>query len=297
MFAELGYDAAGVRDVIRRTDLASGTFYNYFPDKESVFRAVVDESAQEVRRRLRDVRAHATTLEEFVGDAYRAWFAFLVEDQLMFELMQRNAGPIRSLFGDPILGAGVEELLEDLRAAIDRGDVPPLDADYMAGAMAGVALELGVRMAERTPADVDGAARFATELFLGGIERLEPGLTRQWACASWDARTRSSSISSARGGTDRRSGSPPSSGSAARSRPSTSATRVGAGRATAESSAARCAQPLGVRAAGVAERHARDRGGAEVRARARSAAARRSRRVLAGGEEVERSENIATSMA
>jgi AcrR family transcriptional regulator len=172
VFAELGYDAAGVRDVIRRTELASGTFYNYFPDKEAVFRAVVDESAQEVRRRLRAVRASARTLEEFVGDAYRAWFEFLVEDRLMFELMQRNAGPIRSLFGDPILGAGIDELLEDLKAAIERGDVPLLDADYLAGAMAGAALELGVRMAERSPADVEGAARFATDLFLGGIARL-----------------------------------------------------------------------------------------------------------------------------
>lgn len=172
VFAELGYDAAGVRDVIRRTELASGTFYNYFPDKESVFRAVLDQSAQEVRRRLRAVRSSASTLEQFVGDAYRAWFEFLVEDRLMFKLMQRNAGTIRSMFGDPILGAGVEDLLEDLRAAIGRGELPPLDADYMAGAMAGAALELGVRMAERSPADVEGAARFATELFLGGIERL-----------------------------------------------------------------------------------------------------------------------------
>jgi AcrR family transcriptional regulator len=172
VFAELGYDAAGVRDVIRRTELASGTFYNYFPDKEAVFRAVVDESARQVRRRLRTVRARARTLEEFVGDAYRAWFDFLVEDRLMFELMKRNAGVIRSLFGDPILGAGVEELLDDLRAAILRGDIPPLDADYMAGAMAGVALELGVRMTDRDPADIEGAARFATQLFLGGIERL-----------------------------------------------------------------------------------------------------------------------------
>ena len=175
VFAELGYDAAGVRDVIRRTELASGTFYNYFADKEAVFRAVVDESAQEVRRRLRDARSGAQTLEQFVGDAYRAWFEFLVEDELMFELMQRNAGPIRALFGDPILGSGVQELLDDITAAIDRGDLPPHDADYMAGAMAGVALELGVRMAERSPADVEGAARFATELFLGGIARLSAG--------------------------------------------------------------------------------------------------------------------------
>lgn len=172
VFAELGYDAAGVRDVIRRTELASGTFYNYFPDKESVFRAVLDESAQEVQLRLRAVRAGARSVEEFVGDAYRAWFEFLVEDELMFKLMQRNAGPIRSLFGDPILGAGIDELLDDLRAAIARGDLPPMDANYMAGAMAGAALELGVRMAEREPADVEGAARFATELFLGGIERM-----------------------------------------------------------------------------------------------------------------------------
>ena len=172
VFAELGYDAASVRDVIRRTELASGTFYNYFPDKESVFRAVLDESAQEVRRRLRAVRAQSRTLEGFVGDAYRAWFEFLVEDELLFELMQRNAGPIRALFGDPILGAGVDELVEDLRSAIARGDLPGLDADYMAGAMAGAALELGVRMAERRPTDVEGAARFATELFLGGIDRL-----------------------------------------------------------------------------------------------------------------------------
>jgi AcrR family transcriptional regulator len=172
VFAELGYDAAGVRDIVRRTELASGTFYNYFPSKEAAFRAVLDESAQEIRRRLRGVRARANTLQEFVGDAYRAWFEYLVEDRLLFELMQRNAGPIRALFGDPILGAGVDELLEDLRGAIARGDLSPFDAAYMAGAMAGAALELGVRMTEREPADIDGAARFATELFLGGISRM-----------------------------------------------------------------------------------------------------------------------------
>ncbi len=172
VFAELGYDAAGVRDIVRGTELASGTFYNYFEDKEAVFRAVVDESAQEIRVRLRAVRAEALTLEEFVGDAYRVLFHFLVEDRLLFQLLQRNAGPIRALFGESVLGAGVADLFDDLRAAVERGDLPPVDAEYMAGAMAGVALELGVRMADRDPPDADGAARFATDLFLGGIARL-----------------------------------------------------------------------------------------------------------------------------
>src|ERR1051325_10456523 len=34
VFAEMGYGAASVRDIVRRTDLASGTFYNYFKDKD-----------------------------------------------------------------------------------------------------------------------------------------------------------------------------------------------------------------------------------------------------------------------
>lgn len=174
-FAELGYDAAGVRDVIGRTELASGTFYNYFPDKEAVFAAVLDETSLRLRRRLAAVRRDARGIEAFVGDAYGALFAFLVEDRLTFELIRRNAGPIRSLFGDPILGAGVRELLADVTVAITRGDLPPLDADYLAGAMAGVALELATRMVERDPPDVTGATRFATELFLGGIARLTGG--------------------------------------------------------------------------------------------------------------------------
>ncbi len=33
---EYGYKRVTVRDIIRRTNLASGTFYNYFPDQQSL---------------------------------------------------------------------------------------------------------------------------------------------------------------------------------------------------------------------------------------------------------------------
>jgi AcrR family transcriptional regulator len=172
VFSQLGYETATVRDIVRRTDLASGTFYNYFPDKESVLRALVEGNAEVLRARLREARARAISLEHFVGDAYREYFRFVAEDRPTFELMRRNAGTIRELLDEPSFWAGVEELEDDLRAAIDRGDAPPLDADYMAAAMAGAGLEVAMRMVERQPVDVEGAAGFATALFLGGIERL-----------------------------------------------------------------------------------------------------------------------------
>jgi AcrR family transcriptional regulator len=35
VFAEKGLGAATARDIVRETDLATGTFYNYFRDKEN----------------------------------------------------------------------------------------------------------------------------------------------------------------------------------------------------------------------------------------------------------------------
>jgi AcrR family transcriptional regulator len=172
VFAEMGYGSATVRDIVRRTELASGTFYNYFPDKESLFRAVLEESAVEIRARVRSARRQATSLEEFVAAGYREYFGFLASDPQAFELMRRNSGTIRAMFDEPIFGAGVEELAADLRAAITIGIVPELDAEYMAAAMVGAALEVGVTMVKREPPDVEGATRFATTVLVGGIERL-----------------------------------------------------------------------------------------------------------------------------
>ena len=172
VFADLGYGAASVRDIVRATDLAAGTFYNYFPDKEAVFRALVDDFAEEARRRVRVARLRATSGAAFVEDAYRAYFEYVVEDPEMVLVIRRNMGTVRTLFDDTQLPASTEELAADLRAAIARGLLTELDTDYAAHAMVAVGIELGERLIERDPPDVDGATRFATELFLGGLERL-----------------------------------------------------------------------------------------------------------------------------
>jgi len=174
VFADVGYGGTSVRDVIRRTNLASGTFYNYFPDKESLFRAVIEQSAEKVRARVQAARREAGSLEEFVAAGFREYFGFLADDPEGFALMQRNSGTIRAMFDEPIFGAGIDELAADLRTAMKIGLVPKIDADYMAAAMVGAALEVGVAMIQREPPDVEGATQFATRVFLGGIERLAP---------------------------------------------------------------------------------------------------------------------------
>jgi AcrR family transcriptional regulator len=172
VFSDMGYGAASVRDIVRGTDLATGTFYNHFPDKESVLRALVDEIAVEARARVRAARAAATTVEAFVADGFRAYFELLVEDPETVALMRRNAGTIRTMFDEPALGAGIEELREDLEAAIAAGRIPQHDADLMAAAMVGAGVEVGLRLVEREPPDVERAVALVTNVFAGAFERV-----------------------------------------------------------------------------------------------------------------------------
>ena len=109
----------------------------------------------------------------FVGDAYRAFFTFLAEDRVTFDLLRREPATIRALLQEPTLMASVMELREDLEAAVARGHLPHVDLDYLAAAMAGVAVEVALRMVERHPLDVQGATAFVTQLFLGGLARLQ----------------------------------------------------------------------------------------------------------------------------
>ena len=172
VFAELGYGATTVRDIIRATPLASGTFYNYFQSKEEVFQAIQDESALRIRPRLHEERAKAATVEEFISGTFRTFFEFVAGDHSNFRTLRMNTDTLRVRMDTPETIAGFEELREDLVSAIAKGMFPPVDADFLMASIVGVAFELAERMSRREIRDPAGATAFATALFLGGIRAL-----------------------------------------------------------------------------------------------------------------------------
>ncbi len=172
VFIDVGFGATSVRDIVRATGLATGTFYNYFPDKESVLRELIYEIGDEARARVRAARRSATTVEDFVAGGFRAYLEFIASDPATVALMRRNAGTIRTLFGEPALGAGADELQADLEDGVASGALPPHDTELMAAAMVGAGVEVGMRMVEREPLDVDEAVMFCTSIFLGAFNRL-----------------------------------------------------------------------------------------------------------------------------
>jgi len=172
VFAERGYGATGVRDIVRNTGLASGTFYNYFKDKDEIFEAVVGELTGELLKRHREGRAKARTAEEFVRAHYAAYFNFIAEDPELLALARKNFSAIRTLLDKPDVRALAQALNEDIRAAIASGILPNVEISYFAASIAGVAFELSMVMVARDPVDPAGATEFATRLVMGGLDKL-----------------------------------------------------------------------------------------------------------------------------
>ncbi len=176
-FGELGYGAASVRDIVRRTDLSVGAFYNYFRSKEEVYEALADDGARRFRPRLTVLRETAPDFETYVRLAVPAFFRFLVEEEEAWTIRGSPGEPrpptVRA--DTPEMQAVFEEVREEIAQALrlgapEAGARP--DADYLAGALIALVREVGDRMLERRPMDVDGAAAFTVTLILRGVAGL-----------------------------------------------------------------------------------------------------------------------------
>src|SRR5579862_9591601 len=72
VFSEMGFDAATVRDIIRRTNLSVGAFYNYYRSKEEVFDALADDGARRFRPILHALSEKSTDFESYLRAGMRA---------------------------------------------------------------------------------------------------------------------------------------------------------------------------------------------------------------------------------
>src|SRR5215217_2120513 len=177
VFAELGYEVATVRDIIRRTGLASGTFYNYFRSREEVFEALADDGAARFRPILRACWETSNDFDGYLRAAIQAYCDFLADEHGSWQA-KRPAGEKHPhmRIQTPEMERVFEEVREAFAEAIEHGNAPTVDADYLAAACIAVAREVGDKMLERRPIDTAAAADFAVKLILGGIPAL-PRLT------------------------------------------------------------------------------------------------------------------------
>jgi AcrR family transcriptional regulator len=176
VFASKGLGEATARDIVRETDLATGTFYNYFESKEDAFQALLAELSRKARGAVREQRDRRdATLEERIHGAYLAYFELAVEDAELFAVFRRNAGVIAMMPEASLRASGVAELFADVGDWATDGELSRIDLGYLATAMIATGFQLATKLVDRDAPDVEAAAEFCTRLFMGGIPAIPEG--------------------------------------------------------------------------------------------------------------------------
>ncbi len=176
VFAELGYDATTVRDIVRRTDLASGTFYNYFRSKEEIQKALISETLIEFSERLREAKQPDMSFDDYLQCAFGAYFSFLAQKNA--EVLKLGAPylPQSQIMTDtPEMRAIFQEIRKDVEDALEKeSGIGTLDTEYLTAAAIGIAREIGDCLLHRLFKTPDGdavaeATKFATQLTISGF--------------------------------------------------------------------------------------------------------------------------------
>jgi len=178
-FAEQGYNAAKVSDVVARAGVAQGTFYLYFKSKREVLLALFERFCQALLDACGSDDDLPTTLE-----AYRERMLARARQVLRVTLEQR---PLAAVFFKEALGAdpdlerqlrafhdAMAELTKRrLRRAMELGLIRPVDAEVAAYAISGMWERVVAHclLMSPHPTDPDQLAEQVVSLQLDGLAR------------------------------------------------------------------------------------------------------------------------------
>ncbi|MDD3764661.1 MAG: TetR/AcrR family transcriptional regulator [Nevskiales bacterium] len=168
-FLDQGYEAVTIRDVIRHSGLAAGTFYNYFPDKESLFRALAETQLTTLQDEIHAAREHAADFDSFFYESFLATFRQVRANPDFFQLMFQNERAVRSFYSDNLLSLLMQSLRADMQNAIVRGLLPELDVDMMTAITFGAAYEMARLIASQPRRSPEDCAAFVTRVFIRGF--------------------------------------------------------------------------------------------------------------------------------
>ncbi len=119
---EKGATELKISDIVKAADMAQGTFYNYFRDKEGFMVDFVSELMLPYRIFMRDKRANSETAYEFARNNFETALEVCLNDKQMCELLNKPINDFREYFYDPkVIGPMMEDMTEDLENGIAKG--------------------------------------------------------------------------------------------------------------------------------------------------------------------------------
>jgi AcrR family transcriptional regulator len=149
MFAANGYDGTGTEQIVAEAQVTRGALYHHFRDKADLFRAVMEEAAGEVARRLTDdqTQLDGSPLDE-IRDGVSAFLDVCVRGDFQRIVLIDGPRVLGEQAWDQLVERYGRALLEEwLTRAITSGDMDPVPVRPLARLLIAMLTEASLAIA------------------------------------------------------------------------------------------------------------------------------------------------------
>lgn len=174
VFAEKGYYAATVRDIVKSAEVAIGTFYFYFPDKETLFVHLYEETADFLLQTIDQAIRGRDDLVQQMSRGIQAYVNIAVFEPAVVQLLLvGGVGAVPSLQAKrtTFRERMVRLWQRPLDQAIDNNSIPDQNSRRVAEAFAGGFDEVILQLLA-TPEPEQTAAAVVQELTLFSLRAI-----------------------------------------------------------------------------------------------------------------------------
>lgn len=133
LFAEKGYFDTPVREIIIKSGFGTGTFYNYFEDKEDILKALLEEFADEIIFQVNNYYTQETDIYTRFVETKRVMMEVFAQNEKLSEIYSRVAGASERIdlclkqFEDKLIDFATRNIEYGIRkGAFNPVPVPPL---------------------------------------------------------------------------------------------------------------------------------------------------------------------------
>ncbi len=119
LFSERGLDKTTVADIVQQCEIARGTFYNYFPDMNALFDALIEQLNQQVVEAIQYTRKNTTNLYDYLHGTFKSYFNLISTEQMIQFHIVNQAYIRQSSYQSDLIKVIVKNLNRDLKSDLN----------------------------------------------------------------------------------------------------------------------------------------------------------------------------------
>ena len=119
LFSDNGLEKTTVADIVEKCEIARGTFYNYFPDMNTLFDTLIDELNQNVVESIQHTRNSTNNLYDYLYGTFKSYFDLISTPQMIQFHIINQAHIRQSSYQSNLIKVIVKNLNRDLKSDLN----------------------------------------------------------------------------------------------------------------------------------------------------------------------------------